>query len=44
MNYDELNRFTGSLTYTLRRFNFFLPWPKGGPWHNATPKYATGEG
>jgi len=35
MNYDELNRFTGSLNYSIRRF-IFLPWPKGGPWHNAS--------
>jgi len=28
MNYDELNRFTKSLTYSIRRF-IFLPWPKG---------------
>jgi len=34
MNYDELNRFTGSLTYRSRRF-IFLPWPKGGNMHNA---------
>jgi len=23
MNYDELNRFTGSLTYSIRRFIFY---------------------
>jgi len=34
MNYDELNRFTGSLTYSNPFFLFFLPWPneEEGPW------------
>jgi len=31
MNYDELNRFTESLTYSIRRFIiFFCHGPKGG--------------
>jgi len=28
MTYDELNRFTGSLTYCIWRF-IFMPWPEG---------------
>jgi len=33
MTYDELNRFTGSLTYSIRRL-LFQPWPKG--WRHGT--------
>jgi len=44
INYDELNRFIGSLTYSIRSFIFsaMAQKPKR-PWHNAPyPKYATG--
>jgi len=40
MNYNELNRFTGSLTYSIRRFIylFFIPWHKeGGGGHGTMP-------
>jgi len=42
MNYDELNRFTGSLTYSIqRRFIFFCHSPKGVHGTMPWPKYAT---
>jgi len=34
-NYDELNKFAGSLTYNSLCFISSLR-PKGGPWHNAS--------
>jgi len=39
MNYDELNKFTGSLTYSIQRFIFFCHGTKGGEgaWHNGSP-------
>jgi len=38
----ELNRFTGNLTYRLRRFIFYATAQRGvGAWHNGPPKYAT---
>jgi len=33
-NYDELNRFTGSLTYSIWRFIFYVMAQRGGgAWH-----------
>jgi len=37
MNYDELNRFNGSLTYSIRRFIFSAMAQGGGAWPNAFP-------
>jgi len=34
MNYDELNRFSGSLTYSICHFISMVQ-RGGGPWHNA---------
>jgi len=34
MNYDELNRFTGSLTYSIRRY-IFCAMAQSGAWSNA---------
>jgi len=37
MNYDELNRFTDSLTYSIRCFILLCHGPKEGPRHNGLP-------
>jgi len=41
MNYDELNRFTGSLSYSILRFIISAMVHRGDPWHNTPLNTAT---